>query len=258
MNQKDVMLQRIKKLKAQAESAKKIGSLHEAETFMSKAIELMTQYNITMMEVDATEVKQGDEFKNWGYSESISYDDKHQGWEWKMKLMDVITDYNFTHYTFRSGLKELRVYGRMENVDTTVWLYHYLNTALYNLAQDKYKEILKEKRARDKAEADRFCKKEAYVFKRDFLIGAIRGIREQLRKQREEQQSQALSALIVYNDKALNKFVHMTTPGLRIVADKSKTLSVGEGYEHGLKAGRTFNINNPLNNSDTPSPKQLH
>jgi hypothetical protein len=250
------MLQRIKKLKAQAESAKQIGSLHEAETFMNKAIELMTEYNITLMEVDATEIKQGDEFKNWGYGESISYDDKHQGSEWKMRLMDVITDYNFTSYTYNKHFKTLRVYGRMENVDTTVWLYNFMETGLYNLAQDKYREVLKEKRSRSKQEADLFSKKEAYVYKRDFLLGAIHGIREQLARQREQQQSQALSTLVVYNDKALDKFIKQVNPGIRTGNSPLKTYSVGEGYEHGLEAGLTFRINKPLDNNNT-SPKYL-
>jgi hypothetical protein len=76
---KTQIIDRIKKLKAHAESAKAMGSLEEAETFMLKVTELMTEYNVSLFEVDSHQTQEKDKFKNWAYAEWISYDDKHQG-----------------------------------------------------------------------------------------------------------------------------------------------------------------------------------
>lgn len=247
MDKKEAILQRIKKLIEHAESAKSMGSTSEAESFMMKATELCTEYNISMIEAMATEIKQGNEFKNWGYSETISYYDKHQGNEWKKSLLSVITDYNFTSFVFWKKTMRLQVYGSMENVDMTVWLYNFMSIGLYNLAQQKYKEILTEKRKRNKAEADKFCKVEAYEFKRDFLLGAIDGIAVKLAKQRADNYKGAYD-IIKVNDDALSTFVEQKFPRIhKKKPSKVKYVETGEGYNHGYEAGKNFNINKPLN-----------
>ena len=69
MADRNQIIERIKKLKTHAESAKSLGSLEEAEAFMRKVSELMEEYNLTMMEIDQAEIKSGDPYKNWGYAE---------------------------------------------------------------------------------------------------------------------------------------------------------------------------------------------
>lgn len=158
MEEKDILIQRIKKLLKHAESAKAIGSLKEAEMFMSKAIELMTKHNIERFTVESVEEKTGDEFRNYAYSERLSFADKHQGWQWKMRLLNVITDFNFTSYTFNTNSKTFTVYGNMENADITVWLYNFMSIALYNLAHDAYKVKHSYLKSLDAHTAYLFCK----------------------------------------------------------------------------------------------------
>lgn len=242
-----MIINRIKKLKAHAESAKQIGSLEEAESFMTKVVELLQEYNISMMEVDSAKEQEQDPFKNWKYAEDISYEDKHQGWKWKLMLMGVITDFNFTGFTYREWSKTIRVYGNMENVDVTVWLYHYLEIGLFNLAEKKYQEELKIKRARDKDEANYFSRREAYTFKRDFLLGAVDGFRAQL-EEKQRKQAANVTAVVVYNAKQLREFVKKTTPNLK----KGRSLevkNVGASYHAGYDAGKNFNVNKPLSSN---------
>lgn len=249
MNQRDVILQRIKKLMSHSKSAEQLGSLAEAETFMKKANELMMEYNLSLREVESTEIKEADEFKNWGYSERLSYDDKHQGWQWKMQLLDVITTFNLTSYTYNSRVRMFTIYGRMENVDMSIWLYNFMMTGLFNLAQAEYQSVLKAKRARSSEEATRFSKVEAYTFKRDFLFGAIAGIHTQMQKQREEQfRQQNMYALVKTNGEALSKFLHKTRSNVRSVPSKAYNQGVkhSNGYDAGYKAGLNFSVNKPL------------
>ena len=240
MDQKEVILQRIKKLKTHAESAKQMGSLEEAETFMLKAIELANEYNISMIEVDATEIKQSNEFKNWGYGEAVSYDDSRYGDKWKYELMDVIVDYNYCSFTFRKSRKIITVYGNMENVDTCIWLYNFMQIGLFNIAEAKYQE----ERKAGHVEA----RTGAYNYKRDFMIGAIDGIRTELREQRIA--NNKVTDLVMYNDKQLSTFLKTTKPNLGH-ATPPKEVKTGAGYSHGYEAGLNFNITKSLTNKSS-------
>lgn len=241
---REAIIDRIKKLKNHAESAKSLGSLEEAESFMLKVTELLMEYNISEHEVNSHQTEEKDRFKNWAYAEWISFDDKHQGWQWKKQLMKVICKYNFTDYIFNSRSKRLQVYGNMENVDVTVWLYHYLEIGLYNLAEKHYQQELA-KKIRD--ERRRFTKVEAYTFKRDFLLGAVQGFDDQLYEQRKQQGSKT-SEIILYNSKALDEYLHKTNPRIKMVQSKELPIA-GMSFHAGYEAGKSFKVNKPLSGS---------
>lgn len=241
---KDHIINRIKKLKAHAESAKAIGSLEEAESFLLKAVELMNEYNVSEFEVTSHQEEEQDKFKNWGYSESISFDDKHQGWQWKKDLMHVLCKYNFTSFTFHQQSKKLWVHGNMENVDMTVWLYHFLEIGLYNLAEQHYQKVLSTKVGEDRRY---FSRVEAYTFKRDFLIGAVEGFDSQLYEQRKA--NNKITAVVLYNDKALSEFLYKTKPHVKTASPRKETQTKHWGAaEAGYKAGKNFKVNKPLQN----------
>lgn len=241
---KTQIIDRIKKLKAHAESAKAMGSLEEAETFMLKVTELMTEYNVSLFEVDSHQTQEKDKFKNWAYAEWISYDDKHQGWQWKKELMRVICKYNFTSYLINSSTRSLQVYGNMENVDMAVWLYHFLEIGLYNLSEKHYQEELKKRTGEDKRQLSRT----SYTFKRDFLLGAVKGFNDQLQEQRRQQTSK-VNEMILYNKKALDEYLGQTNRRVRYV-DPKPLPSTGEGWEAGYEAGKSFKVNKPLDNNN--------
>lgn len=238
---KSQIIERIKKLKAHAESAKSLGSLEEAESFMLKVTELLQEYNISLHEVESHQTEEKDKFKNWQYSEWISFYDKHQGWQWKKELMSVICRYNFTSYTFSSMTKRLQVYGHMENVDTTVWLYHYLEIGLYNLAEETYQKELNKKSGEERRH---FSKVYAYRFKRDFLLGAVSGFDTQLFEQ--QRANNKVTDVIIYNNKALDEYLGKTRPNIRYV-DPKPLPDVGFGYSKGYEAGKSFKIGGKLN-----------
>jgi len=203
-----------------------------------------------MFEVDSHQTEEKDRFKNWAYAEWISYDDKHQGWQWKKELMRVLCKYNFTDYIFISKSKKLQVYGNMENVDVVVWLYHFLEIGLYNLAQKHYQEELNKKTGEDRRH---FSRVEAYQFKSDFLIGAVTGFERQLYEQRE--QNSKSNELVLYNNKALGEFLKKTNPRIRMVDVKPVSIRGYDSYSAGYEAGKSFRVNKPL--SQTTQQKHL-
>jgi len=232
---KDLMIARIKKLMRHAESAQKIGSLAEAETFSAKATELIQEYNIELHLLKFDE--QEEDFSQYMYGESISYKDNQSGQRWKLNLVSVLCKHNFCNYTWKSYSKTFRVYGRMENVDSVVWLYNFLSTGLLRLAQEAHVNRTSE---HIMMYGDR-----RYAFLKDYLIGAVVGIDRKLdRQKRESVHAEQITALMVVNKEALGKFLKSQDPTVRTV--KMKPMRVGAAYRDGLVAGENYNINKPL------------
>jgi Protein of unknown function (DUF2786) len=243
MTDREKMLQRIKHLMNHSKSAEEFGSIHEAEAFMTKAMNLMAEYNISLHEVEAAKDRtEEDEFRNWGYGEEIPYSDKHLGDDWQYRLMSCICNFNFTNFSYREFYKTLRVYGRMENVEMTVWLYYFARTGLYNLAIDAYN--------RERLAGNVDARTGAYAFKRDFLLGAIHGLRLKLAE--EQKKNSNVMAIVKVNSEALDKFYYKDKVKPKKEKEcKPKTIKVGEGYEMGMSAGYNFKFNKPLSTTDT-------
>jgi hypothetical protein len=168
----------------------------------------------------------------------------------RKKLMWVICKYNFTDYLINSKTKSLQVYGNMESVDMTVWLYHFLEIGLYNLSEKHYQTELSKKTGEERKRFSRV----AYTFKRDFLLGAVKGFNDQLQEQRSQQNSK-VNEMILYNKNALNEYLKLTFGPIRLVSSRPLPRP-GAGWSAGYEAGKSFKINKPLNN-DSSQTKQL-
>lgn len=240
------IIQRIKKLKAHAESAKEIGSIEEAALFAAKMEELMVEYNITMMQVDHAKEFTKDEFAHWQYTEGISYKDSQANFGWRLNLVRVICKYNFCSHVINSGKKQFFVYGHADNVDTVVWLYNYLSIGLMRLAQSEWNRIGKSTGYSSRV-----------VFLKEFLYGAGYGIDSKLEEQRKaNQKMNEYSSLILYNKNALvryigNKFGSQLGKG-RAYGIKPK----GHAFKDGYAAGKNYNLGKPVGGS-TNNQKQI-
>ena len=240
---KDLITSRIKKLLAHAESAKKLGSLHEAEMFAAKANELLTEYNISMFDVNQS--IENEEFENWQYSENLSYRDNQASHGWKYRLCQVLCKYNFCSFTFQSRLKTLRVFGKMENVDSVVWLYNFLSVAIFRLALDEYNAI--------KSTLSPLYTR--FNWLKDFCVGAVVGLETKFKQERAKYND--IQSLVIYNNEALNKFVNKTSPNLKTRSGVRKTV-VGEAYTKGKEVGVNLNTNVKLKESKQPIIKRLN
>jgi len=171
----NAIISHIKKLMRHAESAKQLGSLEEAETFSAKVEELMIEYNIELSQVKLEE-NEG-EFDKWMYSEKLSYKDNQAEQRWRMELVGVLTRHNFCSFLYNSYSKTFEVYGRMENVDTVVWMYNFLSIGLLRLAQEAHvgRDLMNQVIYGDRR----------YAFLKDWLIGATVGINNKFLKAKE-------------------------------------------------------------------------
>lgn len=241
---RNAIISRIKKLMRHAESAKQLGSLEEAETFSAKVEELMIEYNIELSQVKLEE-NEG-EFDKWMYSEKLSYKDNQAGQRWRLHLVEVLCNHNFCNYVWSSYSKTFEVYGRMENVDTVVWMYNFLSIGLLRLAQEAHV-------SRD-WESKLIYGERRYAFLKDWLVGATVGINNKLTKQKEQSvHSEEIGGLVLYNKEALKKFLKIDNPKVKTV--KSKRITVGPAYSDGIEAGENYSINPPLKHKEVKELK---
>lgn len=255
MQQREAILSRIKKLLKHSESAQQLGNLEEAEAFALKANQLLIEYNLSLSDVHSFD-DSSEEWKTYQYGEYISYKDNQSGQRWRLRLATILVTHNFCSLVNHYGSKEFRVYGKMENVDVVVWMYNFISYGLLRLAQEahvQYKkqydeQILRLFKNYDGNHTLKFpTMYNRYAFLKDFLLGAVEGISNKLNKQKEEmlKGNNNITALTIYNDKQLEKFINSSEPNLK-KARKHKVVEVGFAYEDGLKAGEQFNITKPL------------
>ena len=234
---RDAIKARIKKLMLHAKSAKELGSLAEAETFTAKVEELMIEYNIEISQIDLD--KDENEFDKWMYGESINYKDNQAGQKWRLDLIAVLCKHNFCNYTWNTTRKTFKVYGRMENVDVVVWMYNFLSVGLVQLAVKAF-------RIPD-IDSKIIYQNNRYYFIRDWLFGAVVGINKKLQRQKDESANRdKINSIMLYNDKALEKYLITVNPNVKLVNTKSKQVFIGPAYEKGLEAGENYVINPPL------------
>lgn len=228
---RDAIIQRIKKLKAHAESAEKLGSLEEAQAFASKMKELLDEYNISMIEVDTASEADNDILKDFVYTESISYK-HHISSRWRLDLINVLTRHNYCRYTYNDHLKTFRIYGGFQNVDVVIWMYHYLSIGLIRLAREAWKEV----------DPDLGYTKHNFIIQ--YLVGACVGLGQKFETERASASANVL-AVIKYNAAALDKYKEERIGKLGKGKARRETnwgVASGMGYE----AGKNYSIGKPV------------
>lgn len=240
------ILDRVKKLLAKAESAKEIGSLAEAEAFMQKVNELMIEYNLSMHDIRMAAAADNDKFADWIYGEYVEYKENLAGGRWRMDLIKMICRHTLTGIVFNTHIKKFRVYGQIENVESTVWQYNFLSSRLLSMAKDARKES---------AEALEHCR---HTFLKDYLMGSIHGIERKLIEQAKESKlKDAVNQLIKYNDKALDEYVKEKVGDvIKSMPRGNQTLASG-AYKKGYNDGKSMSMGNRLSASEQAVQKKL-
>lgn len=154
---KEKLLNVIKKLHAQAESEKKLGNEEAAQTFFAKINQIVSDYNIDLMEAlmskddkaekEAIECYEKDKAILYYLPNEVKYG------LWEIDLIDVIAKRNFckalfNEYYHRDNEKEwLRspraiIYGTPTNVEIVKYLVNLAKSIFLPMAEVKYRERL--------------------------------------------------------------------------------------------------------------------
>ena len=249
------ILSKLKKLQRLYEGAKAINSEAEAQNAAAKIQNLLTQYNLSMVDLEAAV---DDEPKTNVTEEKL--DDSWQrkcGGFWDQLLLYGICKYNFcytivsgqyTHRINRNGkmVFEKRhkyiVIGEPQNIEVVKWLFNVLAGQLYRLALKRYEEYREDDRQAVMRLFVGEKKMHRGTFLRSYLAGAAKGVQDKLREERErELQAQVqVNALVLRHDQQLNDYVAENYKDLR--ASKPGHIGSYQAMQQGREDGRMGNI----------------
>lgn len=231
--EKQALLNKIKSLLNLAEDQ---NSLHEAEAAAKKAQALIMKYNIQEAELHKGQVASMLKSKV-----EIEQMKKPSEPVWIPNLYSAVAKFNFCEVVrSRTGSGEyayecLYVLGESHNID----LVCYLSEQLINRLRIIHK---KEWKAYDGPE---YYEK----FKNGFFKGAASGIYMNLKSQQQQfEQVKSTAMIIVEKNEALEKFMSKEFPNIK--TGRASRVSSRDGYDKGLKAGRSTKINSGLQTAD--------
>lgn len=230
----DKILDKIRKLIRLKESAKKIGSEGEANAAASAVNRLLTEYNLSLMEISEEEKTAG---PNIDESSRISYQDMY-GNIWKRDLLRIISEYNYCQILLYSGTTYMVVLGTKENASVVIALYNYLRSAFKSLAADRHSEFVGGKRGYYRTQ--KF--KRNYI--RSYLLGCCTGLRSQF----ESINRTSKEAGLVLCHKTLIKdyLAAFKLVERKPVQNKRKTNY--SAYNSGYVDGNRINLNKQIDN----------
>lgn len=246
-DQSEAIKSKIEKLFKKAESAKELGSLQEAETFMAKAQEILTKYNI-----EQSELNLGDEQENPVGYEVINMGEAHN-WKktdgrWLIQLYHVVGQHNFCKVVINRtpGTSQvITLIGEDHNRDVVKFMCSNIIPKIRNLEKDRWKEY----HGSEKRNA----------FRRAYLSGAAAGIGAKLSEQRKQDKAkyEGLTGIIVLKDQLVDEKTAEIFGKLK--QSRSRRLSANDagarGYsdgkkvkvDPGVKGGKSSNGPNLLN-----------
>ena len=134
------VMRKISRLKNLYEGAKKINSEGEAANAARLLQKLLTEYNLTLEEVDEkTEIEENPML----HEEASGYTYKSIGGLWEQRLLHVICKWNFCRcYIYGKSYKNLIIVGRKENVEIVKWLRDMLSERYVEFSKKHWKEYL--------------------------------------------------------------------------------------------------------------------
>jgi hypothetical protein len=278
---------KLKKLMEKAESVKQIGNLEEANAFASKVNDLLLKYNLSKKEI----VDHEQEPEVDGVDSDMEVRKAHG--DWMAHLLNTLCEYNYCHpiFTCRKIDKEYKItiVGAHENVEVVSYLYDVLKNRFQDIAKKQFSERIKTWQkanshslshllnlnvAREdiKENKDGSCtikKPWKYVksfpnrgkFFKSFYLGALVGIRQKMKEDKERGQksemASQINALIKVNDNAIEKYMAKHYPNIKTSSSRKKTVD-GAAYANGIAAGKGTSMAKGLANGDTISTKHLN
>lgn len=236
----DKVLRKLAKLKKLYEGAKKINSEGEANNAAVLIQKLLTEYNLTMDEIET------DDKKSDLIHECLSgYEYKSIGGYWELMLTQVVCDYNFCRcFKYGNSYKNILIIGSKDNIENCKWLVKFLKETFVKLSNVRYKEYCENNMMLKQPTKDKF--------QRSYLIGCTQGLRAKFKQEKEEREkvekekASRITTLVVRNNEAVDKYVEQQWGGY----GKGRSFSVKHDVANamGVRDGKNTTINKQIRN----------
>lgn len=255
----DSILTRIQKLYNKSISSKSIGSLAEAESFMLKVQQLLSEYNLEMSLLNDNKGEKSEIIENViDYKGLVSYG------TWEVSLMTAICRYNWCRCFYQPGSKKITIIGRGDNIGVCKYLFNFITINLVTLSKSSYYSELDrlntllgingdycaDNNITSIPEFEEHMHKGKYIpyrryYIRDYLAGAVIGIDTKFARQQAEQSKAAnVNGLILFNKEKINDYIKQFHPNLE--TEKSREKKRGKGFYEGYLGGLNLHIGEGL------------
>ena len=233
----DSIVEKIKKLLALSTSANE----HEAGRAAQKAQELAFRYELELATIAGMGQGQTLEYQSHG----ICLGDGKM-LEWRRDLIWCLCRYNFCKAFSWSGSNRMGIVGQRHNFEIVMGLNDYLTSTLTRLVERAF-VTYKMAGGTDKATA----------YKNSWLRGAVVGIGQQLKEQRQQDQaSSAGSALVVVKDEELSEAFESLVGKTK--KHSSSNVNSHAGFLQGRETGKSISLNAQVKGSNGQGVKALN
>ena len=228
------IIEKLRKLLNKHESAKDIGNLEEAEAFALKITEMLTKYNLSILDVKAEKEKNP-------VTNSIFTDIKYKKNEglWVFDMINVICQYNFGRLIVvnRYGGKMAMVFAEPAEIEIIKFISEQLIS--------KYKFLCS--RAINEFGNSVGLKKNK--FKRDFYKGAVLGLSSKYKEMRANdiKENEKVTGLVLYKKENIDRAFNEVFEPDDVGKQRSRKLDINGALNMGFKAGYETDINKGLN-----------
>lgn len=236
-NKIDSILSKLKKMKKLYESAKAINSEGEANAAAAAIQRLLTQYNLSMDEIDTATEERNDAIEEEATSGNTY---KSIGGIWEYRLLSTICKYNFCQCFLVGGTyKKLLLIGKKENLETVKWLREMLSERFVAFSKQRYKEY-----------------KNSFEYKlnpigidtyqRNYLCGCVIGLEEKLKEESEKNKVEEpkITDIVLRNDAAINEYVKNKYKVVN--TRKSKSSGWNSAKDKGYYDGKNTDLHKPV------------
>ncbi len=228
---RDKMIDRIQKLLAHAESAKKLGNEEEAQAFAAKVNELLLTHKLSMSAIEIaaqdTDDVMGEEIVRMGGRKRS---------QWKEDLASTVARAHFCRILIVTGSDTIWFVGRESDRALAIWVYKYLIEQIDKLGK---RGLRRERRAVGNEMAKGFMA--SYV--RGFVHQVSSRYYEERRKADAAAKRMSNSTALVRAAGAVEKYMGDAFGSSRPAAHLNGQRGHHEGgYESGQRDGSTANI----------------
>lgn len=236
MNEKEKVLDKIKKLLKLQSSAETLGNEGEAYAAANAVHRLLTTYNLSLGDI-SDETSDGLNIKE---SDEISYRSPY-GSQWKRHLLTLVADNNYCKVLVKSAKQHMLVVGQEDNVVVVKNLYNYLVSSFGSLAQRRRAEFEYYLRQ----EGQRLTSQGKDKFLCSYFIGAVAGLQENFNSQKPTPEE---TGLMVCHTAAIQEFLSKDPfySGKVFKGKKQKSELMLEAFEEGQKDGRNISLNRQI------------
>lgn len=223
MSDRESLLAKVQKLMALAESANE----HEAALAAAKAQSLIEQYNIEQHELETSGRKAAEPIG----LQRIDWPDRDNIDRWEKELVQTVARNMFCDVLWTP--LHVMFIGRPTDVLVVEYTWAHLREKIVSLVRGRLRE------AKYRGEVSNPKK-----WRRDWLLGAVDGIREKMIAQHRQMQQDNpnSSALVVVRDAEIKTFISQTFSRVRI--DNAPRIQLQAGaYHDGRQHGTQLDIN---------------